>query len=238
MFTRTGSTWTQQAKLVASDGAGGDNVRLLGGRERRHRGGRRALGDVADIQGSAYVFTRTGSTWTEQAKLTAVGRHRARTSSAGSVALSGDTAVVGAPGEMDRRHRQTGLRLRLHPLGIHLDPAGEADRPGRRRTDDHFGDSVAVDGDTAVVGAEGSLGFCLEPRRLRLHADGVDLDPAGEADRGRRRLRHSFGRSVALSGDTAVVGAPLGRRLGASPPIRAPSTCSRARARHGPSRQS
>ena len=52
--------------------------------------------------GSAYVFVRAGGVWTEQAKLTA-------SDGAGgdwfgwSVAVAGDTAVVGAPGDRTRR---------------------------------------------------------------------------------------------------------------------------------------
>ena len=46
-------------------------------------------------QGSAYVFTRSGTTWTQQAKLTA-SDGAADDCFGDSVALSGDTALVGA----------------------------------------------------------------------------------------------------------------------------------------------
>ena len=72
----------------------GRHVRRLRGPERRHRGDR-AINDRTDgtlVIGAAYVFVRSGGTWTQQAKLT--------TSFAGarllgrSVSLDGDTAVV------------------------------------------------------------------------------------------------------------------------------------------------
>ena len=45
--------------------------------------------------GSAYVYTRSGSTWTEQAKLTA-SDGAANDQFGDSVAISGDTVVIGA----------------------------------------------------------------------------------------------------------------------------------------------
>ena len=71
VFVRSGGTWTQQQKLTASDGAAGDRsgprwrsraTPRWSGRTRRHLG--------ADA-GSAYVFVRSGGTWTQQQKLTA-----------------------------------------------------------------------------------------------------------------------------------------------------------------------
>jgi PKD repeat protein len=70
VFTRTGTTWTQQQKLFASDAEAVDvfgysvslagNIALIG-----------AHGDDDNgvDSGSAYVFTRTGTTWTQQATL-------------------------------------------------------------------------------------------------------------------------------------------------------------------------
>jgi hypothetical protein len=72
VFTRSGTTWIQQAKLKASDGATWDwfghsvsldgNTALIGAH---------LDDDNGDSSGSVYVFTRSGTTWTQQAKLTA-----------------------------------------------------------------------------------------------------------------------------------------------------------------------
>ena len=97
VFTRSGSTWTQQAKLTASDAATGD---LCGWSVSLSGDGSTALVGAhqkSSSAGSAYIFTRSGSTWTQQAKLTA--SDAATNDSFGySVSLSGDgsTALVGA----------------------------------------------------------------------------------------------------------------------------------------------
>ena len=69
VFTRTGSTWTQQAKLVASDAAAGDyfgvSVSLSSDGFYCVVGAYYKNG----YTGAAYVFTRSGSTWTQQQKL-------------------------------------------------------------------------------------------------------------------------------------------------------------------------
>ena len=72
VFTRTGTTWTQQAKLLASDGEEDD----LFGWSVSLDNDTALIGaywddDNGDDSGSAYVFTRKGTTWTQQAKLLA-----------------------------------------------------------------------------------------------------------------------------------------------------------------------
>jgi hypothetical protein len=101
VFTRSGSTWTQQgSKLTASDESGegsfGESVSLS-------RNGNTALigGPDDNHGGAAWLFTRSGTTWTQQgSKLTA--SDASSTSEFGaSVALSsdGNTALIGAPGD-------------------------------------------------------------------------------------------------------------------------------------------
>ena len=96
MFTRTGTTWTQQAKLLASDGQAGDrfgwpvdldgDTALIGG----------WLDDDNGVNsGSAYVFTRTGTTWTQQAKLLASDGAAGDEFSV-RFDLDGETALIGA----------------------------------------------------------------------------------------------------------------------------------------------
>jgi hypothetical protein len=97
VFTRSGSTWTEQQKLLASDGAASDwfgfSIALDGDT---------ALfaasqdDDMGSNSGSAYVFTRTGSTWAEQQKLNASDGTVGDKFSENAVALDGDTAIIGA----------------------------------------------------------------------------------------------------------------------------------------------
>src|SRR6266498_686609 len=93
VFVRSGTGWSQQAKLTASDAASGDRFGDAVGIS----GNTVVVGasDAASDAGSAYVFVRSGTSWSQQAMLTAsdaavfdlFGR---------ALAVSGDTAVVGA----------------------------------------------------------------------------------------------------------------------------------------------
>ncbi len=70
VFVRSGTTWTEQAKLTASDAAAGDRFGIAVALN-----GSTALvvapndDDAAFSSGSAYVFVRSGTTWSQQAKL-------------------------------------------------------------------------------------------------------------------------------------------------------------------------
>ena len=90
-------TWTQQAKLLASDGATSD--RFGSSVSISSDGNTAVIGAEYDDSswGSAYVFTRSGTTWTQQAKLVA-GDRAADDYFGYSVSVSGDgnTAVIGA----------------------------------------------------------------------------------------------------------------------------------------------
>ncbi len=75
VYVRSGTTWTQEAKLTASDGAASDR---LGATAVLNSDGSRALvgAYLADVstnvdQGAAYVYVRSGTTWTQEQKLTA-----------------------------------------------------------------------------------------------------------------------------------------------------------------------
>ncbi|HIE53767.1 MAG TPA: hypothetical protein EYP90_01070, partial [Chromatiaceae bacterium] len=99
IFSRSGVTWTQQAKLTAADGAAGDwfgyAVSLSG--DSLIVGAHREDDDGSNA-GAAYIFTRSGGVWSQQAKLTA-GDAGGNDWFGYAVALSGDTAAVGAPRE-------------------------------------------------------------------------------------------------------------------------------------------
>jgi hypothetical protein len=96
VFVRSGNGWTFQSKLVATDGASGDRF----GWRVAISGDTIVVGANGDdsARGSAYVFVRNGSAWSQQAKLTA--SDGAATDQFGwGLGLSGDTVVVGAPGD-------------------------------------------------------------------------------------------------------------------------------------------
>jgi hypothetical protein len=98
VFTRTGPVWTELQKLTAADSQAGADF----GTALAFSGSTLLVGALADDTptelnaGAAYVFVRPGLTWSQQQKLTP--RNPTPSDLMGTaVALSGDTAVVGAP---------------------------------------------------------------------------------------------------------------------------------------------
>ena len=85
--------WNQQAKINASDKTTGDNFgnsvaingdyAIVG-----------AKGEGGDSEGAAYIFIRSGTSWSEQAKLIASDKER-NDDFGTSVAISGDYAIIG-----------------------------------------------------------------------------------------------------------------------------------------------
>ena len=230
----------QGSKQTASDETGravfGLNVALSADGNTALIGG---SGDNWHV-GAAWVFTGSGSTWTQQGSTTAHGRDRQ---------AAGSGASAGAVGRRQHRHdrRRDRQRVLLGPgdnggvgaawvftrSGSTLDPAGrEADRPATRPAQ-RFGFSVALsaDGNTALIGGrrrQPAVGAAWVFTR-----SGGDLDPAGlEADRQRRDRREAV----------RVQRGAVGRRQHRSDrrprdnTRRARRGCSRARARRGPSR--
>jgi hypothetical protein len=91
------------------------------------------------------VFARSGTTWSPQAELIAADG-AANDDFGWSVAVSGSTAVVGAPGH------NTGAAYAFASSGTAWSPHGEL-IPIDGAANDEFGWSVAVSGSTALVGA-------------------------------------------------------------------------------------
>jgi hypothetical protein len=97
VFTRTGSDWVQQVKLLPNDAAPGlqfgDPVAIDGD---RLVVGAFADSTIANYSGAAYVFVRREDTWIQEAKLKAEAP-RAYDYFGFSVAIRNDAIVVGAP---------------------------------------------------------------------------------------------------------------------------------------------
>ncbi|MCF6264475.1 MAG: FG-GAP repeat protein [Xanthomonadales bacterium] len=114
MFTRSGTNWSQQAYLKASntdrdDGFGGSvsisgDTLVIGaiGEDSNATGVNGGQSNnAADRSGAAYVFVRSGTNWSQLAYL------KASNTDAGdrfgsSISISGDTLVIGATGEDSR----------------------------------------------------------------------------------------------------------------------------------------
>ncbi|MGZ4962617.1 MAG: hypothetical protein ACXWKG_02470 [Limisphaerales bacterium] len=155
IYVQTGTNWVQQALLTAPDaslsGKFGQSVAL---------DGNTLLVGARDTQqsGAVYVFVRVGANWVFQAKLKSnVPEFLATFGS--SVALSGDTAVVGNPennlnAEGDvfvfvRTNGSWSLQQRIRPADVLP--------PNSFPINFFFGNSVAIKNDVLVIGAPGSL---------------------------------------------------------------------------------
>jgi FG-GAP repeat/Phosphoesterase family len=148
VFVRAGTTWSQQAELGASDAASGDDF----GYSVAISGSTALVGNPFSNAntGAAYVFVRSGVSWSQQAELTAVGG--ASGDKFGySVAISGTTAVVGA----DAGNSGTGAAYTFVRAGTAWSQQAELTASGGA-SGDNFGRSVAITGTSAVVGADGS----------------------------------------------------------------------------------
>ena len=184
-----------------------------------------------------YVFARNAGVWSQQAyvKPSGVGVTQVGDNFGISVAISGDTIVVGADGEdssttgIDSTPNESAAiagaaYVFTRSAGVwsqqaYLKPAVV----GTTQVSDEFGWSVAVDGDVVVVGAYGegssTTGINSSPNELAPGAGAAYvfrrnaavwsqeayLKPAAV---GTTQANDHFGYSVSVSGDTVVVGAP------------------------------
>jgi len=196
VFTRSGSTWIQQAELKASDGAASDDF----GVSVSVYGDTAVIGAWSDDgeKGSAYVFTRSGSTWTQQAKLNA--SDGARYDEFGvSVSVYGDTAVIGADELVNNGSAYVFTRS-----GSTWTQQAELNA-SNGAIYDRFGFSVSVYGDTAVIGTlwnndhKGSA--YVFTRSGSTWTQQAELNASDGAS------NDFFGISVSVYGDIAVIGA-------------------------------
>jgi hypothetical protein len=207
VFVRSGAAWTQQAKLLAPDGAAGDNF----GAGVSIDGDTVVIGanlddDSGDASGAAYVFVRAGSAWTQQQKLTALDASPADQFGS-AVSISDDTIVVGAAAD-DATAADSGSAYVFVRSGTVWSQQARLTAPDGA-VSDAFGSTVAVAGNTALVGARfadapgavdagGAYAFVRSGTVWTQQAKLVALDATTGA---------AFGTSPALVGDTAVIGA-------------------------------
>lgn len=203
VFKKSGATWTQVTKLTPNDNETDDNFGLsvaLSGTT-AFVGAPAASINGLQHQGAVYVFTESGATWTQTQKLTTtdVCDTFGNAGFGFSVAISGTTALVGAPClstvyVFNESGGTWTLAQKLRAVGSSSQWGGD------------FGGSLALSGTTALIGAPGAIlggyrsaymftessGTWTQTDMLRA-SDGAAVD--------------GFGGSVALADNTALVGA-------------------------------
>ena len=207
VFTRSGEVWSQQAKLTASDPAAFDRF----GSSVAISGDTAVIGAYSD--GSAYVFSRSGGVWSQQAKLTA--SDDAGNFFGWSVAVDGDTVVIGAYADDHGGSHSGSAYVFSRSGGVWSQQAKlTASDPAPL---DHFGVSVAVSDDTAVIGAywDDDGGSNSGSAYVFSRSGGTWIQQA-KLTASDHTAVDLFGFSVAISGDTAVIGAYLADYRGSS----------------------
>ncbi len=218
VFVKPASGWqnmTETAKLTPSDGMPSE----LFGQSVAISGDTIVVGGEQSFE--VYVFVKPAGGWkdmTETAKLTA--SDGVKDDYFGSaVSIDGDTVVVGA---YEHAQANGAAYVFVKPGGGWTDMTQTAELTSSNDKKGFFGYSLAIAGDTIVVGAiaqEG--GFHLGPG-----AAYVFVKPAGgwasmtqsaELIASDRERGDEFGASVAINGSTIVVGAPLAHVRGKDP---------------------
>lgn len=145
LFTETASGWKQMVEIKGSDTVAGDSF----GGSVAISGGTLVVGAASHANGAgrAYVFTRTGTEWKQVAELkgsdTVAGENFGW-----SVAVSGTIAIVGAPSRANQAGRAYVFTKTATAWKQTAELKGSDTVAG-----DSFGQSLAVSGKTAVVGA-------------------------------------------------------------------------------------
>lgn len=228
IFEWTGSEWGRQAELSAGNETEswfGASIALDGGTALV--GAQKDVGPDGVQTGSAYVFERIDGEWRESSRL--VPDDTEEFDGIGtSVAIDGDTALVGAPG--------AGETTRWGPSGaayVYRRNGGEWQEGTRLVPADNypvggFGFSLALSGTRVLAGAPEARPVANDGEKLSA-AEAEESDsianPAGAAYVFRRASDgwtqqatvvpnepvsgSYFGRSVALEGERAIVGAHL-----------------------------
>jgi hypothetical protein len=210
VFTRSGSAWTQQGGKLT--GAGESGTGTFGASAALSADGNTALiGGAGDNGlGAAWVFTRSGSTWTEQGeKLTGTGEGgEGRFGTGAALSSDGNTALIGGPGD----NGLVGAAWVFTRTGAVWTQQGEKLTGGGELGVGFFGRRVALssDGNTALIGGaldnlEVGAAWVFIRSGSAWTQQGEKLTGGGESGTG------LFGDSVALSAkaDTALIGGPV-----------------------------
>jgi hypothetical protein len=160
VFGRSGSSWGQQAELTASDAASGDwlgsAVALSGDGSIALVGAwAKTVGGQSEA-GAAYVFGRSGSSWSQQAELAAYGNSLDAFGDAVGLSGDGSTALVGA----NCVNLCTGATYVFGHSGSTWSQQAELTATDAA-VNDHLGASVALstDGSTALISAPGKNNY-------------------------------------------------------------------------------
>lgn len=209
IYTRTGSSWSQQTKITVSDAAMhfGRSVSLSDSGNHVAIG---AYGNASD-NGCVYVFVRSGSTWTQQSRLTA-SDGSSGDSLGYSVAISKDasTVIAGAYSNDTKASGAGAAYIFTRSLTVWSEHSKLMLSDGG--AGDYFGYSVSIsaDGGVCAVGAYSDDDQGLNSGTVTMFKkNGTTWDQMSKLLASDGAANDRFGYSVALSGnaETCVIGA-------------------------------
>ena len=195
IFKRDGTTWPQQSKLYATDGASQDEF----GFSVSICGDYAIIGapkddDNGDCSGSAYVFIRSGTSWTQQAKLLPLDG-TSEDFFGWSVSIKGDYAIVGAINDSENGYL-AGAAYIFKRNGTTWSQQDKL----LGNSWNYFGYSVSIDGDYALIGGMWGNKAYIFKREGTNWIEQQELTASTSTN--------DFGSSVSLDGDQAIIGAP------------------------------
>ncbi len=224
IFTYDGTTWTEEQKIVASDREANDwfgwsvdisgDILIVGSYYEDHdENGSDPLTDA----GSAYIFTYDGSNWTEQQKIVASDRE-SEDYFGYAVAIDSSKVIVGAYLEDEDENGSNPLTDAGSAYIFTYDGSNWTEQQkivaSDRESEDHFGISVDLSGEHAIIGANqedhdatGNNFLDRSGAAYMFNINGSswsEKDKLVASDRGAADL---FGYSVSIDGDRAIVGA-------------------------------
>jgi hypothetical protein len=209
IFHRTGTnTWDTGTKITASDAQDDDGFGISVAINGDYAiVGAQSEDGAGTNRGAAYIFHRTGTnTWDSGTKIIAPDAED-NDNFGKSVAINGDYAIVGAEFE-DGSGIDRGAAYIFHRTGTNTWDAGTKIIAPDAEDSDWYGNSVAINGDYAIVGAykEDGAGNMRGAAYIYHRIGDNDWDTGTKISASDTEDLDSFGESVAISTDYAIVG--------------------------------
>lgn len=203
VFTLVDGLWTEQQILVADDGTSNDRF----GQSVAFDGSTILVGaptlpyNVVHA-GWVYAFEQSGNSWTQTAKI--IPADSTPSDQFGyAIGVAGNTALISALGN---QFAHGAVYAFDHASGSWTQTQKLS--PGDSASGDQFGNAIALQGSTAIVGAQAMVAGEREGTAYVLESSGGAWGDPIEFIEGAAGALDLFGSAVAYDGTTALVGAP------------------------------
>jgi len=216
VYRRSGNTWSQETKLFPD---GLTEITVVSEENRFGESAVALSGDTAVIgdptppaingPGSAYVFTRSNGSWSQQAVLTA-NEPTPSASFGKDIEIDGNTIVISAP-------QDSGTRGAVHVFTGSGSSWGEQAKLtlSDGGVQDYFGASVAIDGDT-IMATTSYISPRDEPAYVFTRSGNQWSEQTLRVNSGGLPKPHPSGGAIVIDGNTTLIGARYGNEQGSA----------------------